>query len=140
MYTDDTDNTDAKAHELLYENLTYAIRGVLYSAHNELGPYAREKQYGDVFERIFKEKSIGFLREVRVGNSNNTMDGIVEGKVVLEFKAKRIITKEDYFQTQRYLQESGLRLAILVNFRDKYIKPKRIVRIDNWKKTDQYYP
>ena len=132
MYTDGTDNTDVKARELLYENLTYLIRGILYSAHNELGPYAREKQYGGAVERLFKEKNIAYKREVRIGDSGNIADFIVEDKVLLELKAKRIITKEDYFQTQRYLQETGLRLGLLVNFRDKYIKPKRIVRIENW--------
>jgi GxxExxY protein len=71
---------------------------------------------------------------VVVGNSGNIVDGIVEEKVLLEFKAKRILTKEDYYQTQRYLQETRLKLAILVNFRDKYIKPKRIVRIEGWGK------
>ncbi len=62
------------------------------------------------------------------------MDLVIEDKVALEFKAKRILTKEDYYQMQRYLQESGLKLGILVNFRDKLIRPKRVVRIDNWKK------
>jgi len=140
MHTDYTDNTDFKLHDLIYEDLTFVIRGVLYSTHNELGPYAREKQYGDVAERIFKEKGMKCLREVKIGDSGNTMDLVVEDKVALEFKAKRILTKEDYYQTQRYLQESGLKLALLVNFRDKYIKPKRIVRIENWEKRDQYYP
>lgn len=70
---------------------------------------------------------------MRIGDSSNIVDGIVDKKIIVEFKAKRIITKEDYYQTQRYLQETGLKLAILVNFRDKYIKPKRIVRIQNWK-------
>lgn len=134
IHTDDTDNTDSKLQGLIYEDLTFTIRGVLYSAHNELGPYAREKQYGDVIERILKEKNIPYARELRLGDSGNTVDLIVDNKVLLEFKAKRLITKEDYFQTQRYLQESGLKLALLVNFRDKYIKPKRIVRIENWKK------
>jgi len=134
MHTDDTDNTDNGREKLIYEDLTYAIRGVLFSTHNELGPYAKEKQYGDVAERIFKEKGIHFEREVKIGGLGNVVDGIVEHKVLLEFKAKRILTKEDYYQTQRYLQETGLRVGILVNFRDKYIIPKRIVKIDDWKK------
>lgn len=62
------------------------------------------------------------------------MDLVVDDKVALEFKAKRILTKEDYYQMQRYLQESHLKLGMLVNFRDKLIKPKRIVKIDSWKK------
>lgn len=59
MYTNDTDNTDTKKHELLYEDLTFVINGVLFATHNELGPYAREKQYGDVAQRLFKEKGVG---------------------------------------------------------------------------------
>ncbi len=135
MGTDDTDNTDIKPRErkLIYEDLTFDINGVLFAAHNEVGPYAREKQYVEVVKRLFKEKGIGFETEVRIGDSNNIADGIVKGLVLLEFKAKRLLTKDVYYQVQRYLQESGLKLGILVNFRDKYIKPKRIVRIDNWK-------
>ncbi len=120
--------------EPIYKELSYDIVGVLLSTHNELGSYAKEKQYGDVASRIFKERRMGFDREVKIGDSGNIVDGIVEHKVLVEFKAKRILTREDYYQTQRYLQETGLKLAFLVNFRDKYIKPKRIVRIDNWKK------
>jgi GxxExxY protein len=105
----------------------------LFSTHNEIGCYGREKQYADVAARIFKERKIGYEREVKLGDSGNIVDGIVDKKVIVEYKAKRVLTKEDYYQTQRYLQETGLRLAILVNFRDKLIKPKRIVKIDNWK-------
>lgn len=136
MHTNDTNNTNAATQEPIYKDLSYAVTGVLYSTHNELGPYAREKQYCDVAERIFKEKGILCKREVNIGDSGNILDFVVDNKVLLEFKAKRIITKEDYFQTQRYLQETGLKLALLVNFRDKYIKPKRIVRIEHWEKLD----
>ena len=76
---------------------------------------------------------MAYEQQVTIGDSGNIVDGIVEKKVIMEYKAKRILTKEDYYRTQRYLQETGLQLAILVNFRDKYIKPKRIVKIDNWK-------
>ena len=133
MNTNYTDNTDSKKQNLIYGDLTFKINGVLFSVHNELGQYAREKQYGDVAERIFKEKNISFQREVVIGDSGNILDFLIENKVLLEFKAKRILTKEDYYQTQRYLQETDLKLGILVNFRDKFIKPKRIVKIDNWK-------
>ncbi len=134
MNTNDTDNTDFKKEGLFFEELTYQINGVLFSAHNELSQYAKEKQYGDVVERMFKEKNIKFEREKRIGDLVNILDFVVENKVALELKAKRIITKEDYYQVQRYLQETGLKIAIIVNFRDKYIKPRRVVKIDNWKK------
>lgn len=134
MHANDTNNTNIALKEPIYKDLSYIISGVLFSAHNELGSYAREKQYGNAVARIFKEKNIGFDREVAIANSGNIVDLIVDNKIAIEFKAKRILTKEDYYQMQRYLQESPLKLGILVNFRDKLIKPKRIIRIDNWKK------
>lgn len=135
MNTDDTDDTDNKhgKRELIHGDLTYKINGILFSAHNEIGPYGREKQYAEAVKRLCKERGLLFEEEVRIGDSQNIVDGIVEKSVLLEFKAKRILTKDDYNQVQRYLQETGLRIGILINFRDKYIKPKRIVRIDNWK-------
>ena len=134
MNTNDTNNTNRKKSIIIYEQLSYTINGILFSTHNELGQFAREKQYGDVVERLLKEKELKYKRELIIGDSGNTADFIIENKLLLELKAKRLITKQDYFQTQRYLQETGLKLAILVNFRDKYIKPKRIVKIDNWTK------
>ena len=86
MNTDDTDKTDPKKSHLLYEDLTFEINGILFNVHNELGPYAREKQYCDSAESLFKEKGKGYQREVRIGDSNNIVDGIVEGKVLMEYK------------------------------------------------------
>ncbi len=123
-------DTNSKIKELIYPELSYTISGILFSVHNELGQYAREKQYGDAIEKKFKESRIAYKREVTISNSGNVLDFIVDNKIALELKAKRILTKEDYNQTQRYLQETQLKLGVLVNFRDKYIKPTRIVRID----------
>ena len=130
MHTNDTNVQNSK---IIYEDLSYKVTGVLMSAHNELGPYAREKQYADVAERIFKERGIKCIREVKIGQSGNILDMVVEDKIALEFKAKRVVTREDYYQIQRYLQETALKLGLLVNFRDRLIKPKRIIRIDNWR-------
>ncbi|MDO8581858.1 MAG: GxxExxY protein [bacterium] len=121
-----------KETKLLYPELSYSVAGICFSAHNELGPYAREKQYGDVIKRLLMEKSIPFQREFSIGSSGNILDFLIDEKIILEIKAKRILTRDDYEQTQRYLQETGTRLALLVNFRNKYIKPVRVVKIDSW--------
>ena len=68
-----------------------------------------------------------FVREKQIGNSGNIVDFLIENKIILELKAKRLITKEDYFQMQRYLQASGLEIGLIVNFRDSHIKPKRVL-------------
>ncbi|MDD2656570.1 MAG: GxxExxY protein [Patescibacteria group bacterium] len=115
---------------IIYKDLSYIIYGILFSVHNEIGQYAREKQYGDVLERLLREKHIEYKRELSIGESGNIVDFLIDNKIVLELKAKPTLTKDDYWQIQRYLQESQNLLGILVNFRKKYLKPERIVRID----------
>lgn len=119
-----------KGGKLIYPELSYIINGILFSTHNEVGQYAREKQYGDIVERLLSEQSMVYKREETISNSGNRLDFIIDNKILLELKAKRILTKNDYEQVQRYLQETQIKLGILVNFRNKYIKPIRIVRID----------
>lgn len=123
--------------EIIHKELSYLINGLLFKVHNELGRYCREKQYGDAFETLLKSENIDFEREKALpmemidNQSTNKADFIVRGEVVIEFKAKPIILKEDYYQTQKYLQASGHKLGLIVNFRNKYLKPIRIIRIDS---------
>ena len=42
----DTNNTN----RLIYPKLSYLIVGVCFEVHNELGKYAREKQYADLIQ------------------------------------------------------------------------------------------
>ena len=115
---------------LLYPELSYTVTGICFSTHNELGQFAREKQYGDMLEKKFREAKLAFMREQSIGKSSNILDFVIENKIAIELKAKRSIIAEDYRQVQNYLQGSRLRLGLLVNFRNKYLKPIRIVRID----------
>ena len=119
---------------LIYRDLSYKITGLLFEVHNELGRYRNEKQYADKFEEILKREKIKYLREYWIPQSfagerknRNRVDFIIEDRIIIDFKAKTIITKEDYFQMQRYLITLKKRLGIIVNFRRKYLKPKRIV-------------
>lgn len=114
--------------KLIYKEESYEITGILFEVHNKLGRYCREKQYCDLIENKFKNKN--YKREFRVENTGNITDFIFEDKIVIELKVKNRITKEDYYQLQRYLQATGMRLGLLVNFRDTYLKPIRVVRID----------
>ena len=59
----------------------------------------------------------------------NIVDFIIDGKILIDLKAKRFITKEDYYQMLRYLKSSGLKLGLVVNFRGTYLKPKRIINL-----------
>ena len=120
---------------LLYPELSYKVCGLFFCTHNELGRYRNEKQYSDYFENLLKEEKIGYLREKAIPASflgekerRNIPDFFIENKIIIDFKAKSFTTKEDYFQMQRYLESYGRELGLIVNFRQKYLRPKRILR------------
>jgi GxxExxY protein len=116
--------------KIIYPELSYTITGLLFSVHNELGQYCREKQYADEFEKRLKEIKIPYKREIPILGTGNILDFLIDDKIIIEMKATRIISKEAYRQIQNYLQQTKVRLGFIVNFRNKYIKPVRIVRID----------
>src|SRR3989338_10408412 len=122
MYTNDA---NAK---LIYPELSYRINGVLFKAHNIIGRFGRESQYCDLAAKLFTEEKILFEREYVVADTGNRLDFFIEGIIIFEAKAKPVLTLEDYYQMQRYLQILDVKLGILVNFRQQYLHPKRILR------------
>jgi GxxExxY protein len=124
------DNSDRKNNKIIYPDLSYKITGILFSVHNELGQYAREKQYGDLLENKLNEINLPYEREVRISDSGNVLDFIIDKKIVLELKSVVAINRDNYRQVQNYLQVTNLKLGLLVNFRAKYLKSIRIIRID----------
>jgi len=121
--------------KVLYPEMSYIINGILFSVHNELGFYAKEKQYGDLIEKKFKEVHLPFKREQRISDTGNILDFIIDDCIVLEKKTVRFITNENFRQIQNYLQQTGINLGILVNLKSKFIKPLRVIRLDT-EKTD----
>ena len=117
--------------EFLYGDLSFKIIGILIEIHKELGPYAREKQYCDLFAEKLKEQSIAYKRELTIGDSGNIVDFIVDSKIVLEFKAVPFLADKHYDQVKRYLYQTNLKLGILINFRDVRLHPKRVLNINN---------
>ena len=94
---------------LLYPKLSYLIVGLCFEAHNHLGRYSREKQYGDYLEKLFKSRNIDYEREMIVKGAGNVLDFVINKQIALELKTKEMITKNDYYQVQRYLQSSALK-------------------------------
>ena len=122
--------TNKMPKKVLFPELSYLLVGILFSVHNEIGPYAREKQYNDLIEIKLKESKIPYKREFVIADSGNILDFLINNKIILETKSTRIITKEHYRQIQNYLQVTGIKLGILVNFSNRYIKPIRVLRMD----------
>ncbi|MCK4540348.1 GxxExxY protein [Candidatus Parcubacteria bacterium] len=120
--------------ELICKELSYIICGILFDVHNELGKYCNEKQYGDLLERKLSEKRIKFIRELNIPisfegekSNRNRVDFIIEDKIIIELKCVRAIGKNEYYQVRRYLQALNKKLGLIVNFRERYLKPRRIL-------------
>lgn len=121
-----------RQNKLIYEELSYLLNGFLFAVHNRLGRFAREKQYGDAFEQLLQQATIPHQREFAIQhadlpNRSNVADFIIDEKILLEFKSKPRLFREDFSQVLRYLKCSGLKLGILVNFRSPVLKPHRIL-------------
>ena len=119
---------------IIYPELSYKICGLFFTIHKKLGRYNNEKQYSDAFEFILNENKINYVREKFLSPSfkgewlrRNIPDFIIDDKIVVDIKSKDFITKEDYFQMQRYLQSCNKKLGLIVNFRQKHLYPKRIL-------------
>src|SRR5262249_47646058 len=111
---------------IIFKELSYKINGLCFEVHNKLGRYRNEKQYGDALEEVFRRENIKYVREFALPinfdgehSRRNIVDFLVNNEIILDLKAKTIITKEDYFQMQRYLNSSDKKLGILINFRQK---------------------
>ena len=120
--------------KVIYPELSYKINGILFAVHNDLGRFRNERQYGDAIEKLLSKNNMPYEREKVLPQSfdgeqkgRNVVDFLIEEKIILELKAKRIIEREDYYQVKRYLEALHLKLGILVNLRDRYIKPRRIL-------------
>lgn len=120
--------------KVLYPELSYLINGLCFKAHNELGPFLNEKQYGDALENLLKINNVNYTRENEIPiffegekQRRSITDFIIDNKVVLEIKAKNIVTRDDYYQIKRYLISAKKELGILVNFRRRTLQPKRIL-------------
>ena len=123
--------------EIIYKKLSYKVNGAAFETQNTLGRYRGHGQYVEKLESALLKNGLKCSREVPLAPSfqaekknRNIPDLVVEGeegRLVIEVKAKRILTKKDYFQLQRYLASGNFRLGILLNFRQYCLKPKRII-------------
>lgn len=119
---------------LVFPELSYKICGFLFEVHNSLGRYCNEKQYSDAFEHLLIKDNIKYEREKYIPISfegekqcRNKVDFIINESIIIEFKSKRILLREDYYQVKRYLFAFKKQLGLLINFRDKFLKPRRIL-------------
>jgi len=120
--------------KIIQKELPYKICGLCFKTQNELGRFRSERTYADYIEKLLIINNIAFKREETVGsfaeekiNRRNIPDFIIDDKILLDLKAKDLVTRDDYYQMKRYLSASNLKLGLIVNFRQEHISPKRVL-------------
>jgi len=122
--------------DIIYPKLSYTLTGLFFKVHKELGRFCRERQYCDFLEDLLKESDLDYRREVELKKikedspKGNRADFLIDNRIIIEVKAKNFITKDDYFQTQRYLTAVNYKLGLIVNFRNEHLKAKRVINKD----------
>ncbi|MBI2121187.1 MAG: GxxExxY protein [Candidatus Wildermuthbacteria bacterium] len=128
--------TEKEKDKVLFRGLSYRLTGIFFRVHNQLGRFRNEKQYGDGIAHELLQEKILFQREYALPLSfqgeelgRNKIDFIIDDAIIVEIKAKHILMKDDYYQMKRYLVTMDKELGILVNFRQKYLTPKRVLHM-----------
>lgn len=108
---------------LLYEELSYKLRGFFFAIYNELGPGFKEDVYVRALLNLLNDNKIAYEREksfyvsfrhASVGTSR--IDLVVDGKILIEVKATNIPNSIFEKQLLSYLKSTHLPLGFLVNF------------------------
>src|SRR3989338_1907123 len=125
---------NADKRGLLYEDLTYKVRGALFNVYNQLGPAFKETVYQKVLAEELQKAGLSFEKEkaIDVVYCDKKVgvyrpDFIVDGKIIIEIKALPFTGKLEKKQTWYYLKGSQYRLALLVNFGSSELQIERIV-------------
>lgn len=109
---------------LIYEDLSYKIRGALFEVYKEKGCGFLEDVYQECLEIELEMQEIPFDAQYplkleykgRPLQKKYIPDFICYGKIIVELKAVKEISDEHRAQLQNYLKATGYKLGILVNF------------------------
>lgn len=109
--------------DLLYEQESYKIRGAAFDVYKSLGCGHKEVVYQRACHEALTKRELKVEREKRIDVifegkkvGTYTPDFLIEDKIVLETKAKKMITQQDVKQFWDYLTGSNYKLGFLINF------------------------
>lgn len=107
-------------------DLTEKIIAVFYEVYNVLGSGFLEKVYERGMKVEFDKLGVEVVAQcpIKVGYKGHVIgdyvaDFVVDGKVVVEIKAKRELDSVDEAQLLNYLKATGLKVGLLLNFGKK---------------------
>src|SRR3977135_4061353 len=109
--------------------LSYKIIGVALEMHKLLGPGLLESAYETALARDLVEIGLDVKRQVTLPfvykdieiEAGYRIDILVNDLVIVELKAIDELAPVHFAQTLTYLKLSKLKLALLINFNEKYL-------------------
>ncbi|MBU1863133.1 MAG: GxxExxY protein [Candidatus Omnitrophica bacterium] len=111
--------------KLLYEELSYEIRGAAYAVKKKYGLGHKEVLYQRAYAEELGNRTIAYKQEVRIKvyspDSGKVLcyyqpDFVVGEKIIVELKAKEILLKSDKDRMYSYLRNSKYELGFFINF------------------------
>jgi GxxExxY protein len=108
---------------LLFEELTYKIRGAVFQVYNTLGFGHKEIVYQKALAHEFVKQKINFEKEKKLDviYDNEKVgfyrpDFVVDNKIIIELKSLEFMPQTFEKQLIYYLKGTGYRLGLLINF------------------------
>ena len=119
---------------LLYEDLSDEILKSAILVHKELGSGFLERIYEVALEYelnklghvVVRQQQLNvFYKEICAGEFYADM--VVDNKIIIELKAVKQIEHAHYSQLRHYLNASGYRVGLLLNFGEPRLGIRRII-------------
>lgn len=120
--------------ELLYKDLTYTIRRIIFEVRKELGLGHKESVYQLALAEAFTKNKLNFSREkqILIMYQNKKVgvyipDFVIDEKIIVELKSLPFVGVKEKKQLWHYLKGSSYKLALLVNFANTEATVDRVV-------------
>jgi GxxExxY protein len=120
--------------DLLYKDLSYAIRNCAFQIQNELGNGHKEIIYQNALADEFQRRNILVEREVQIPIMYQKKkvglykpDFVIDKRIIVELKALPFIGEKEKKQLWQYAKNGPYKLALLINFGAKKIEVIRII-------------
>jgi GxxExxY protein len=112
------------SQDAMHREITEKIIGAAIEVHRAIGPGLLESTYEECLDRELRDRGLLVSRQVVVPltykekplASTYRLDLVVEKKVIVEVKAIDKLARVHLAQMLSYLQHTGLRVGLLLNF------------------------
>jgi len=118
----------------LYDDLTFKIIGIAMKVHNDLGNGFLEKVYENAMMVHFEIEKIKAeqQKEIKINYlgkeiGNYIADLLIDERVIVELKTVEKLSDVHTAQLLNYLKATGLRVGLLINFKNQKLEYKRYI-------------